>query len=155
MKKFLKIFLLLLIAGFIILQFYQPEKNTGEQLTEQGLIWSTDIAPELGEKFMISCYDCHSDNTRYPFYGYISPISWLLHKHISEGKERLNFSRWALYSEKDKISLLIEICDETSSGTMPLPIYTKLHKDANLSVDDIFQICEWTEQEIENIIGGE
>jgi hypothetical protein len=154
MKLFLKIFLLLLLVGFIILQFYQPVKNEGEQLTEQGLIWSTDIPPELGEKFMVSCYDCHSDYTHYPFYGYISPVSWLLDKHITEGKNQLNFSAWDLYSKKDKISLLIGICDEVSNKTMPLPLYTKLHKDARLSIDDIFQICDWTEEEINKIIGG-
>jgi len=63
MKIVLKIVLILLLAGIIILQFFQPEKNRGDQLTEEGLIWSTDIAPELGEKFMKSCYDCHSDYT--------------------------------------------------------------------------------------------
>jgi hypothetical protein len=152
MKLFLKIFILLLLAGFIVLQFYQPEKNQGEQLTEKGLIWSTDIPPELGEKFMASCYDCHSNYTHYPFYGYISPVSWLLDNHISEGKEKLNFSEWAVYSEKDKISLLIGICDEVSGKTMPLTVYVKLHKDALLSLDDIFQICDWTDQELDKII---
>ena len=127
----------------------------GDQLTEDGLIWSTDISPELGEKFMISCYDCHSDYTRYPFYGYISPVSWLLNKHITEGKESLNFSRWALYSDKEKISLLIGICDETANYSMPLPVYTKLQKEARLSLDDIFEICDWTEGEIDKIIGLE
>ena len=125
----------------------------GDQLTEEGLIWSTDITPELGEKFMTSCYDCHSDYTRYPFYGYISPISWLLHKHITAGKEQINFSNWAVYSKKDRISILIGICDEIASGTMPLPVYSRLHKNAALSTDDIFQICEWTEHEIDKIIG--
>ncbi len=155
MKIFLKIVLILLLAGIIILQFYQPEKNRGDQLTEEGLIWSTDITPELGEKFMKSCYDCHSDYTRYPFYGYISPVSWLLDKHISEGKEKLNFSHWSVYSEEERISLLIGICSETSEKTMPLPAYTKLHREAILSVDDIFGICDWTEKEIEKIIGWE
>ena len=155
MKLFLKIFLLLLLVVFIVLQFYQPERNEGEQLTEQGLIWSTDIPPELGEKIMTSCYDCHSNYTHYPFYGYISPVSWLLDKHISGGKEQLNFSVWAEYSLEDRIGLLIGICDETSNLTMPLPAYAKLHRDAVLSVDDIFEICDWTEEEIDKIIGGE
>jgi hypothetical protein len=153
MKIFLKIFFILLLAGFIIIQFYQPEKNTGEQLTETDLVWSTDIPSELANKLMTSCYDCHSNYTHYPWYGYISPVSWLLDKHIREGKEKLNFSIWADYSKKEKIVFLGGICNEMLDMKMPLPVYEQLHVEARLSAEDIFMICDWTDLETEKIIG--
>jgi hypothetical protein len=153
MKVFLKIFFILLLAGFIIIQFYQPEKNSGEQLTETDLVWSTDIPSELANKLMTSCYDCHSNYTHYPWYGYISPVSWLLDKHITEGKEKLNFSVWADYSKKEKIVLLGGICNEMLDMKMPLPVYEQLHVEARLSAEDIFMICDWTDLETEKIIG--
>lgn len=152
MKILLKIFFILLLAGFIIIQFFQADKNAGEQLTETDLIWSTDIPPELADKLMTSCYDCHSNYTHYPWYGYISPVSWLLDEHIRDGKEKLNFSVWADYSKKEKIIILGGICNEMLDMKMPLPIYTTLQVKARLSVEEIMQICDWTDQETEKII---
>lgn len=152
MKTFLKIFFISLLAGFIILQFFQPDKNTGEQLTETDLVWSTSIPVEMAEKIMTSCYDCHSDYTNYPWYGYVSPVSLLLDKHISEGKEKLNFSVWAKYSKKEKVILLGSICSELLDMRMPMPMYVQLHRKAEISADDIFLICDWTDQETEKII---
>ena len=152
MKIFLKIFSILLLAGFIILQFFQPDKNTGEQLTETDLVWSTDIPVEMAEKFMNSCYDCHSNYTNYPWYGYVSPVSLLLDNHIKEGKEKLNFSVWAEYSKKEQVILLGGICSELLDMKMPLPMYIQLHRKAEISTENIFLICDWTDQESENII---
>ena len=152
MRTFFKIFFILLLAGFIILQFFQPEKNSGDQLTETDLVWSTKVPVEMAEKIMTSCYDCHSDYTHYPWYGYISPVSLLLNKHISDGKEKLNFSIWAEYSKKEKIILLGSICSELLDMKMPLPMYIQLHRKAEISTDEIFLICDWSDLEAENII---
>jgi hypothetical protein len=152
MKTFLKIFFTLLLAGFIILQFFQPDKNVGEQLTETDLVWSTGIPVEMAEKIMTSCYDCHSNYTHYPWYGNVSPVSLLLDKHIREGKEKLNFSVWTEYSKKEKVILLGGICSELLDMKMPLSMYVQLHKKAKVSTDDIFLICDWTDQETEGII---
>ena len=155
MKTFLKIFFILLLAGFIVIQFFQPEKNSGEQLTETDLVWSTNVPVEMAEKLMTSCYDCHSNHTYYPWYGYVSPFSLLLDKHIREGKEKLNFSVWAEYSKKEQVVLMGGICSELLDMRMPLPMYLQLHRQAELSTDDYFQICDWTDQETEKIIGME
>jgi hypothetical protein len=152
MRTFLKIFFILLLAGFIILQFFQPDKNAGEQLTETDLVWSTGIPVEMAEKIMTSCYDCHSNYTNYPWYGYVSPVSLLLNEHIREGKEKLNFSVWEEYSKKEKVILLGGICSELLDMKMPLPMYIQLHREAAISTDDIFQICDWTDQETDKII---
>lgn len=152
MNIFLKILIITLIAGFIIIQFFQPVKNSGEQLTETDLLWSTNVPVEIAEKLMISCYDCHSNHTHYPWYGNISPVSLLLDKHIREGKEKLNFSVWTEYSQKEQVVLLGGICSELLDMRMPLPLYIQLHREADLNTDEIFQICEWTDQEVENIL---
>lgn len=152
MKIVTKILLIILLAGFIILQFFQPDKNSGEQLQENDLVWSTDIPVEMAEKIMTSCYDCHSDYTHYPWYGYIAPVSLLLDKHIREAKEKLNFSVWAEYSKKEQVILLGGVCSELLDMKMPLPGYVLLHKKAELSTDDIFLVCDWTDKETEKII---
>jgi hypothetical protein len=108
----------------------------------------------MAEKLMTSCYDCHSNHTHYPWYGYISPVSLILDNHIRKGKEKLNFSVWSEYSKKEQIVLLGDICSEILDMRMPMPVYLIIHRKAELSTDDIFLICDWTDQEVENILGN-
>ncbi len=82
---------LLLIAVLIILQFFQPEKNSGPS-TSDDLIQVLAVPESIANVLRSSCYDCHSNQTNYPWYNRISPVSWYLSKHISMGKEELNFS---------------------------------------------------------------
>jgi hypothetical protein len=145
----------LIIAALIVIQFFRPGKNLGEVETAEAFIQVTAVPDTLARIFMNSCYDCHSNYTRYPWYGSIAPVSWFLNSHVVEGKAHLNFSSWALLDKAAMISRLDDICSECSEGTMPLKSYLWLHPNAELSPAEVEAICNWTEQEALRILGEE
>ena len=80
-----------------------------------------------------ACFDCHSNETTWPWYSYVAPVSWLVAKDVEEGRRELNFSEWATMSEKKRAHKLKETWEEVEEGEMPLPIYIPMHPDANLT----------------------
>lgn len=149
MRRSLKISLLILLGVFIVAQFFRPEKNLAEIPAEDDLFMMTDVPAEVAALLKNSCYDCHSDNTRYPWYSNISPVSWYLSKHVELGKEALNFSEFGSLEKRKKISKLSSICEVVESGSMPLVSFTIIHRDANLDENEQELICDWTEAEAE------
>jgi len=154
MKRFWKILFLILFLGFIGVQFFPVEKNSGELFSETDLIQATTIPPDLGEKIMTSCYDCHSNSTKYPWYGYVAPVSWMIYDHVTMGKEKVNFSIWGSYTKSGQVSLLFDMCKEIAEETMPLPGYQKLHPESVFNNDEMFNICVWTEEETIRLMGN-
>ncbi len=152
MKRKLYIILGLILLSFIVIQFFPPEKNYLEPTSDDIFHQLKDIDEPVKELITNSCYDCHSNQTKYPFYARIAPISWYIDNHISEGKEKLNFSDWGNYSKRDKISALVEICDVLSDGSMPLKSYIRLHKTARMDEFQIEAICDWADAEAKRII---
>ena len=137
------------------MQFFRPEKNLGNLETEKDFLQVSMVPDTLASVFLNSCYNCHSNNTRYPWYNNVSPLSWYLNKHILDGKEHLNFSSWGTLDKAQKISKLDEICEECKNGAMPLKSYVLVHRDEKLSPDEIEAICEWAESEAMNILSSE
>ena len=146
-KSRLRLVLLMVLASFLIIQFFRPEKNLGEIETAEDFIQVTGIPDTLARVLMNSCYDCHSNRTRYPWYNNIAPVSWYLNAHVVEGKAHLNFSSWALLEKRKKISQLNDICSEVEDHTMPLKSYLFIHGSAALSEDEINAICDWADSE--------
>ena len=92
-----------------------------------------------------ACYDCHSNETVFPWYSYVAPVSWLVNRDIRLGREHLNFSDWESKSKMDKASILGEIADEVELANMPMPIYIIMHPEAKLSTDERQLIIDWTD----------
>jgi hypothetical protein len=99
-----------------------------------------------------SCRDCHSEATRFPWYSYIAPISWMIRSDVKHGREHLNLSRWSQYSLIRRERCLSEIANQVEDGGMPLPAYTWVHPSAVLSPADIDAIFAWTQQERSRLI---
>ncbi len=91
-----------------------------------------------------SCYDCHSYETRWPWYGYVAPISWLLAFDVHEGREHLNFSTWGLLDDEDREHALEETWEMVEEGEMPLWFYLPPHPEARLSGADVEALRVWT-----------
>jgi hypothetical protein len=91
-----------------------------------------------------SCKDCHSNETRWPGYGYVAPMSWLLVRDVNEGRDHLNFSEWGAIHAGSQRDSLIEMCRQVRRGNMPLKTYTWIHSSAKLTTDDVKTLCEWT-----------
>ncbi len=141
--KFFKIAVLVLIAGLIGIQFFPASLN------QNTIILSTDftktfIVPDNIQILLKkSCYDCHSNNTIYPWYSKVQPFAWLMERHIKEGKEELNFSDFGGYSKRRQKSKLKSIISQIKDDEMPLTSYTLIHRDAILSENDKEILKEW------------
>ena len=90
------------------------------------------VPATINNQLQVSCYDCHSNNTNYPWYSKIQPAAWYLEDHIKEGKDELNFNEWDTYSSRRKNSKLRSIIKQIESGEMPLESYTLIHGGARL-----------------------
>ena len=99
------------------------------------------INPQVGAILDRSCQDCHSSRTTWPWYSRVAPVSWIVSKHVSEGREMLDFSEWANQPHSADERMLI--CNAVSDGAMPLPDYTVMHRNARLSKQDVELICGW------------
>lgn len=130
MKK--KILIVLLIA-FIGMQFFRIDKTNPEFNPENDLIAITNPSEEVASMLKSACYDCHSSESKYPWYTNIAPVSWLIEDHIVEGREHFNFSNWGTYSAEDQEEIAEESAEELEEGEMPLSGYTMMHSDADFT----------------------
>jgi len=93
-----------------------------------------------------SCYDCHSENTRYPWYYSVQPVAWWMNDHIEEAKHHLNFSQFATYSPKRAAHAMHEMQEQIEEREMPLESYLLIHGDAKLSEEQAKRLIEWSKQ---------
>ncbi len=94
-----------------------------------------------------SCYDCHSNETVWPWYSRIAPVSWLLARDVKEGREAMNFSTWNRYDEKERREMLKDSWDTVEDDEMPPPQYLPPHPEARLSAGDEEILREWSRSE--------
>jgi hypothetical protein len=90
--------------------------------------WDT---PETRAFAVVACYDCHSNETVWPWYSNVAPVSWLVQRDVDHGRTRLNFSEWGSGEQEAD-----DAAEAYSSGQMPLPVYLVMHPDANFSEAD-------------------
>lgn len=135
---------LIILAIIIIAQFIQPAKNNGP-LNEQALTSRVPTSEPVLAILRKACFDCHSNNTRYPWYNHITPVNWWLRNHINEGKRELNFSVFDTYSYKRATRKLDEAWEQVEKGEMPLSSYTLIHKDAKLTDEEKATLHAWTD----------
>ena len=116
------------------------------------LLFGAQVHPQVLATLERACGDCHSEDTRYPWYSYIAPVSWLVANDVTQGREHLNLSRWSEYSLSRRERCLSEIANQVKDGEMPLPLYTLIHRDARLSNADVDAIFQWTQAERARLI---
>ncbi len=145
MKKILKPLALVLLAALIIIQFFRPEKNvsTNSTLSSNDISKAYHVPDEVGKILQTSCYDCHSNNTKYPWYSYIQPVTWWLNDHIVEGKKEIDFSEFATYNIRRRYKKMDEIIKEVKEDEMPTNSYTLIHRDAKLDKDQKLSLMNW------------
>jgi hypothetical protein len=142
MKAYRKIGTLLLII-FIVIQFIQPTKNTANGLGDNDISRVYVLPSDVHDMFVKKCYDCHSNNTRYPWYFNVQPIGWWLAAHVHDGKEHLNFSEFQNYSLQRRVHKLEEVGEVVVDRSMPLKTYTMLHEHTELTAEDEQAVKNW------------
>ncbi len=150
MSRVKKIFLALLLV-FIAMQFIRPARNRSNAAQPADMVTNFSAPANVAGILKISCYDCHSNNTRYPCYANIQPVGWLLANHVKDGKKELNFNEFATYSKRRQLSKLKSIQNSIKDGSMPLSSYTLLHNDAKLSDDGKALLLQWTSRVIDSL----
>jgi len=128
-------------VGLLIAIQFVPVDRTNPAVTG-------DIAapPEVEQVLKISCYDCHSHETRWPAYSFVAPVSWLIAHDVEEGREHLNFSQWQTLNASAQQHMKVEIWEEVEQGEMPLGIYVFVHSNAKLNPDQKQILQAWSQK---------
>ena len=143
MKKFFKRLLLLLLLIFVVIQFFRPAKNKSEGISAHDITTKYTIPQDVQATLKTSCYDCHSNNTSYPWYNNIQPVAWWMAGHINDGKNDLNFSEFTSYKIGRQYKKLEQINDLVKKDEMPIGSYTFIHKNAILNEQQKLSIANW------------
>lgn len=144
MKKSIKKILFIGLIIFLLMQLYQPARNESFEQDITGNFTKVYNVPKNVEIILrTSCYDCHSNNTYYPWYSYIQPVRFFMESHIKEGKENLNFNEWGNYSDRKQNNKLDRIAKQIKSNEMPLSSYTMIHKNAILTASQKKEVLDW------------
>lgn len=137
-------------ALLIAAQFVRPARTNPPIDETRTMQAHAQVAPQVAAIFERACRDCHSHQTRWPWYSRVAPVSWFVIDHVNHGRQHLNFDDWASaesHGSKDSQALLDSICKEVQGGRMPLASYTLLHPRAKLSEKEIKIICQWATSE--------
>lgn len=140
----IKKILLGLLVLFVVIQVIRPTKNISAGIADADIIHTTYAMPEQVHTILVNkCYDCHSNNTTYPWYYNIQPVAWWMAGHVNEGKEHLNFSDFKNYAERRAIHKIEEIGEVLEDGSMPISSYLIIHGDAKVTQEERDQINTW------------
>lgn len=131
---------------FIVIQFKQPAHNKSRQVLATDISKIVAVSDSVQAILKNTCYDCHSNNTSYPWYSNIQPVGWLMANHIKRGKEALNFSEFGSYSPRRQLSKLTGITNGIKDDIMPLSSYKLMHKNAQLNTNEKTLVINWAQQ---------
>lgn len=143
MKMKRKRLIIISIGIIVLIQFIRID-TINPEINENNDFINLTVAPiEIRNILKNSCYDCHSNQTKYPWYSNVAPVSWMLKKHINEGRKHLNLSKWGDYSLDKQISKKEDCVKEIQDNEMPLKSYTLIHTNAKLSSNSKKLLIDW------------
>lgn len=145
----IKKILIAVVAILVLIQFIRPEKNVSNDHTYD-ISKKYDIPADVSNLLKVSCNDCHSNNTIYPWYANVQPVAWWINDHIEDGKGHLNFSEFTKMPIAIQNHKLEETIEMVEDHEMPLASYTNfgLHSEANLSDEDRKKIIDWAKNQM-------
>lgn len=151
MLKKTGVFFLVIALLLIIIQWIPQNKAVNESVVGKDIIEQEQLTEEMEAILIKACYDCHSQEVIFPWYAKVAPVSWLVNRDINLGRAQLDFSYWADYSKREKLSILDDISTEVYEGSMPMPIYLLMHEESRITADERRLIIQWTETLTEKI----
>jgi hypothetical protein len=144
MKKSIRKIVVIGFIIFLLMQLYQPARNSDNgQVLPAHITRLYSMPTEVQTILQTSCFDCHSNNTNYPWYSYIQPARFFMEEHIKDGKKDLNFSEFGNYSKRKQESKLKAMGKQIKSDEMPLSSYTLIHKNAILTTTEKEELINW------------
>ena len=153
LRKVIKWILIVIVCLFILIQLKRPARTNPAVDASQTIAAHTQMTPQVKDILDRSCRDCHSNQTEWPWYTNVAPISWFIVDHVNTGRKNMNLSEWGKLDSGRQDRKLRQICDEVSDGAMPLSTYTPLHPGSKLSPADVKTLCDWTAAERARLTG--
>ncbi|MFP8895844.1 MULTISPECIES: heme-binding domain-containing protein [Chryseobacterium] len=134
------------LVAFALIQFFPVDRVNKPVDSAVNFVDSRKSPEKVRALLKNACYDCHSNETVYPKYAFIAPISWSVKSHVNEGREHLNFSTWGTYNKDLKENMLTKSIQTIQNKTMPMPGYIVYHKEANLSEAERALLIQYFEE---------
>lgn len=144
MPRSIKLSFALFVLVFAGVQFVRPDRTNPPDPPSASLL--TKAPPNVKAILTRSCTDCHSNDTHWPWYSNVAPMSWLVAADVKNARDTFNFSSWTSYSADDQDQFLGNMCNLTKKGRMPLWNYLLIHRGAKLSASDVAAICAWSDK---------
>jgi hypothetical protein len=134
------------VGAFLLLgiQLVRPARTNPATDPAAALAAHVQVPPDISATLNRSCRDCHSHDTRWPWYSNVAPVSWWVIDHVNHGRSHFNFSEWGKYNTQEQQNLLKRACELAGKGEMPLPSYLRMH-DARMSAADVAALCSFTD----------
>ncbi len=145
MSRIKKILIVLLLV-LVIIQFIKPEKNLSAASSPNDIFAHYQTPDSTKQLIKTTCYDCHSNNTVYPWYSEVQPVAWWLNNHIKDAKSELNFSEFATFAPKKADHKMEEVMEAVKEEEMPLKSYSIIHKNARLTDAQRLTVINWAKQ---------
>ena len=136
---------------FIVAQLIPSGRPEVIKENPNDLLLNNEVPKEVTNMLRAACYDCHSNESIYPWYAYVAPVSFLVNRDIRVGREELNFSNWKTFDKIEQAKLLDKLIDAVEEGEMPMAIYPPLHPEAKLSDADRQLMVEWADRFAESL----
>ena len=146
MSRILRYVLIGLGIALVAIQFI-PVERSNPPVT--GLV---DAPEDVMSTLRRSCWNCHSNETEWPWYAYVAPVSWRVSQHVWMAREHVNFTEWDSYDAEELDEAFEEIAEEIEKGGMPLSDYLLLHREAKLTTADRERLVAWAESARERIV---
>jgi hypothetical protein len=134
----------LLAIGAVGMQLVRPARTNPPTDRSRTLFARVRVAAPTVAVLERACRDCHSNDTRWPWYSNVAPVSWFVIDHVNHGRSHFNYSDWAHYDATEAAKLIKNSCDLARKGDMPLPEYVRLHSETRLTPQDVDALCDWT-----------
>lgn len=139
--------------AFAASQFIRPARTNPPSTPGRMMDAILIVPPDVRSALTRACADCHSNETAWPWYSHVAPMSWFLARHVMQGRDHINFSTWVYPGKEPKQSIvhLRMICGQVKRGTMPLKSYELIHWHSWLSAEDVKRVCDWSQAEQERL----
>jgi hypothetical protein len=147
--------LIALVAFLVAIQIFQPARSNPLAVPSRSLTAHVRVPEDVYSALIRSCGDCHSNQTRWPWYSRVAPLSWVITDDVDEGRRHMNFEDWeALGESKQATDRVVGICEEITKKGMPPFSYRMVHGEVQLKTQEIASICSWSQHFRKNPVGS-
>jgi hypothetical protein len=133
------------LVVFVLIQLVPSGQSNPPVMSSQTIERTLTVPPQVKAILERSCKNCHSNETVWPWYAKIAPVSWFLAGDVNSARDDMNLSEWGVANPDAQRDTLLELCRQVRKGAMPLSAYTWLHREAVLRPADVTTLCEWSE----------